>query len=92
MTQNNPDTIPQRGLEHPSRQGTSQFKGMHILQSDERLLALLSAPEQAVLLATGSYVERAKELGVPVGTLRSRLHRARTKLASLREQTNSTPH
>ena len=59
MTQNNPDTIAKRGPEHPSRQGSRRFKGMHILESDERLLALLSAPEQAALLASGSYVERS---------------------------------
>ena len=76
----------------PSRQGASQFKGMHVLETDEPLLATLKPREQAVLHTTGSYEDRARELGVPVGTLRSRLHRARAKLLALRGQPHVLPH
>jgi hypothetical protein len=64
----------------PDRQRATHFKGMHVLESDEPLLATLEPKEQAVLRTSGSYEERARELNVPVGTLRSRLHRARAKL------------
>jgi DNA-directed RNA polymerase specialized sigma24 family protein len=35
-------------------------------------------------LADGNYKERASRLGVAVGTVRSRLHRARAALSALR--------
>jgi DNA-directed RNA polymerase specialized sigma24 family protein len=79
-------TIPASA--RPSTQRASQFKGMQVLESDEPLLAKLKPREQAVLRTTGSYEDRARELSVPVGTLRSRLHRARAKLLALR----SEPH
>ena len=76
----------------PSRQRAQQFKGMHVLESDEPLLATLKLKKQAVLRTTGSYEDRATQLGVPVGTLRSRLHRARAKLVALRIERQSGPH
>jgi hypothetical protein len=79
-------------IAHPSRQRASQFKGMLVLETDEPLLAKLWPNEQAVLRTTGSYGERARQLGIPVGTLRSRLHRARAKLVALRSQMQHEPH
>jgi len=76
----------------PGRQRASQFKGMHILEADGPLLATLKQRDQAVLRSTGSYEDRARQLGVPVGTLRSRLHRARAKLLALRSQSHVLPH
>jgi DNA-directed RNA polymerase specialized sigma24 family protein len=75
-----------------SRRRESQFQGMHVLETDEPLLATLWPNEQAVLRTNGSYGERAKELNVPVGTLKSRLHRARAKLVALRGRTQPEPH
>ena len=53
-------------------------------------LARLRAPEREVLALcvwSGlSYAEAAEALGIPVGTVRSRLARARNKLAGLAEQ------
>ena len=51
---------------------------------DTELLACLSAKQRALLQAEGSYKERAAKFGVAVGTIRSRLHRARAALAQLR--------
>jgi DNA-directed RNA polymerase specialized sigma24 family protein len=76
----------------PSRQRATQFKGLHVLESDEPLLATLKPREQAALRTTGSYDERARQLGVPVGTVRSRLHRARAKLVALRSQMQIAAH
>jgi RNA polymerase sigma factor (sigma-70 family) len=55
-------------------------------------LAGLARPDRDVLLLIGweqlSYDEVARALGIPVGTVRSRLHRARTKI---REALADTP-
>ena len=75
----------------PSRQRAAQFRGIHLLDTDEPLLATLAPNDQAVLRTTGSYEERAQQLGVPVGTLRSRLHRARAKLVALRNEPSPSP-
>ena len=52
-----------------------------------RALALLSAEHREALLLVGaqgmSYEEAAGICGVPIGTIKSRVHRARTQLASL---------
>jgi DNA-directed RNA polymerase specialized sigma24 family protein len=92
MTERNFDhpNVPDSG--RPSRQRATQFKGMLVLETDEQLLAALGPEGQAVLRANGSYEERARELNVPVGTLRSRLHRARAKLMALRGQRPLEPH
>jgi DNA-directed RNA polymerase specialized sigma24 family protein len=92
MAENNFDQATAPSSARPSRQRAPQFKGTHLLESDEPLLAALKPEEQAVLLTDGSYEDRAKELNVPVGTLRSRLHRARAKLVALRSQRLPGPH
>ena len=52
-----------------------------------RALAVLSAEYREALLLVGaqgmSYEEAGRICGVPIGTIKSRVHRARTKLASL---------
>jgi Sigma-70, region 4 len=75
-----------------SGQRASQFKGVHLLETDEPLFVTLEPKEQAVLRTSGSYEDRARELNVPVGTVRSRLHRARAKLVALRSRKQQGPH
>jgi len=52
-----------------------------------RALALLSAEHREALLLVGaqgmSYGEAGRVCGVPIGTIKSRVHRARTQLAAL---------
>ena len=52
---------------------------------DEELIGQLSTNQQAILALKGSYEERGMRLGIPPGTVRSRLHRARSALVRLRE-------
>jgi hypothetical protein len=92
MTEHNVDHTTVPSSVHSGRQRATQFKGMHVLESDKPLLAALAPKEQAVLRTSGSYEDRARELNVPMGTLRSRLHRARAKLAALRSQRQPELH
>jgi RNA polymerase sigma factor (sigma-70 family) len=63
---------------------TARIAAMH------RSLARLRGPERDVLVLCAwsgqSYAEAAKALGIPVGTVRSRLARARGKLAGFAEE------
>ena len=52
---------------------------------DEELMTRLTAGYQEILRAKGSYIEIASSLGIAVGTVRSRLHRARSALVKLRQ-------
>ncbi|MES2256554.1 MAG: hypothetical protein V4559_16130 [Pseudomonadota bacterium] len=55
-----------------------------LLPGDEILIDQLSPEHQKILRSEGSYEKRADEFGVAVGTIRSRLHRAREALSRLR--------
>jgi RNA polymerase sigma-70 factor (ECF subfamily) len=70
---------PSHGIEQEERE-----------QSVQRGLARLSAEHRAVLVMKDmegmKYEEMAEVLGVPIGTIRSRLHRARLELRELLEQ------
>jgi|GEM_PF-2116031 len=92
MAENNFDQTTGPSSVHPGRQRAIQFKGIHLLESDEPLFPALKPNEQAVLRTKGCYDDRAKELNVPVGTLKSRLHRARFKLVALRSQRQPELH
>jgi DNA-directed RNA polymerase specialized sigma24 family protein len=61
-----------------------RYKGLLLLETDESLLEKLPLIYQEVLRSKGSYEEMAMVLHVPVGTIRSRLHRARAALVELR--------
>lgn len=56
-----------------------------VLPSDAPHLEKLSADHRAILEAEGSYEDKAASLNIPLGTVRSRLNRARAKLIALRE-------
>ena len=62
----------------------ARLRGVALMQSDDPLLEHLSPPHRQILRAEGSYEEIAAALGIPVGTVRSRLSRARQALVELR--------
>ena len=66
------------------------FRGFVIFEADQPLMATMRVVDQAVLLAKASYLEIAERLGVPPGTVRSRLHRARAALLELRQKQSGT--
>jgi RNA polymerase sigma-70 factor (ECF subfamily) len=85
-----------RGLRALARTGIDPIAESWVEDADQRLeaqstsrplaqaLAELSAPDRDVLLLVAwadlTYAETARALNVPVGTVRSRLHRARRKV------------
>jgi hypothetical protein len=66
--------------------GKREYQYLHfkLLPGDEELLSLLSEDHRALLIADGTYEELAKQFGIPTGTVRSRLHRARAMMVQLR--------
>ncbi|HEY4275568.1 MAG TPA: sigma factor-like helix-turn-helix DNA-binding protein [Rhizomicrobium sp.] len=63
-----------------------KFLRFRLLPDDDALIAMLPPEQQAVLRSHGSYAKRAEEFGVAIGTIRSRLHRAREALTRLRAE------
>lgn len=55
-----------------------------IAESDLPLLDKLAKIHRDVLLTHGDYASRALALNIPLGTLKSRLHRARKELLKQR--------
>lgn len=71
---------------HPSREKrTARYSHFALTPEDQDLIAQLPAEQQAALNSEGSYATRAEQMGVAIGTVRSRLHRARAALVRLRE-------
>lgn len=52
---------------------------------DPGLIEKLSQHHRDILLATGTYKEIAASLGIPLGTVRSRLNRARKAAEAIQE-------
>jgi hypothetical protein len=75
-----------RAMPPKQKRIVSPFRRFVIFESDEPLIAVLSPDHQNVLRLTGSYAEMVGQLQVPLGTLRSRLHRARAALVALRQK------
>jgi hypothetical protein len=85
----------------PDKPSLRQQKYLHfrLMPGDESLIEQLTMDQQKILKSEGSYSKRAEDLGVAVGTVRSRLHRAREALLKLRIErdrndmrSNSDPH
>ena len=57
-----------------------------INEQDAPLIEKLSVPHREILLAKGNYKEIGRNLNLPIGTVRSRLHRAREALQRLRQE------
>lgn len=62
-------------------------KPMKIDASDEVLIAQLSPDHQAILHQEGQMQEISERLGMPIGTVKSRLSRARAALSALKATT-----
>lgn len=63
-----------------------------IIEGDIQIIGTMSGDHAAILSAaslTTSYLDLSFELGIPLGTVKSRLHRARRKLAELRASEQS---
>ncbi len=66
---------------------TAEFKGFKLQDSDIPLLPKLTERQREILTAAGAtYADKAESTGFPMGTVRSRLHRARAALTRLREK------
>ena len=68
-----------------SRKREQKFFRFKLEPADMELLDQLPAAQREALLSEGSYQDRAARLNIPLGTLRSRLHRARAALEALRD-------
>jgi DNA-directed RNA polymerase specialized sigma24 family protein len=75
--------VNSKTTDHKREQRFLHFK---LMPDDETLLDQLTDNQRALILSEGSYKERANQFGLPVGTVRSRLHRARLALAELRQE------
>jgi DNA-binding NarL/FixJ family response regulator len=63
-----------------------------LTEQDEPLLAQLSPRYVEILRQEGQMADIATRLALPIGTVKSRLHRARAALMALRrQQVTSTP-
>jgi DNA-directed RNA polymerase specialized sigma24 family protein len=63
-----------------------KFARFQILETDAPLINHLTAEHRALIERKSDYKGVAAELGLPVGTVKSRIHRARASLVKLREQ------
>lgn len=55
-----------------------------VTENDAPLIDRLTFYHQAILYSEGSYVDIAARLGLNLGTVKSRMHRARTNLVAMR--------
>ena len=68
-----------------------KFVGFALQPGDDALLPFLPEAQRLLLQTDGHYRDRAERLGIPIGTVRSRLHRARASLERLREHLPGGP-
>lgn len=62
-----------------------KLRGLKVTEADAALIAKLPKPYREALAMTGPYEDRAAKLDVAVGTIKSRLNRARAALVAARE-------
>jgi len=80
-------TRPGQELDNLSpKKRPQKYTGMELQPGDEEFLDRLSPRHQEILRTKGTYHDLAAAFGVAVGTIRSRLHRARAALFALRER------
>jgi DNA-directed RNA polymerase specialized sigma24 family protein len=63
-----------------------RLDNFQLTDEDNALLLRISEPHRKILSMHGSYAQIGQELNMPLGTVRSRLHRARKALAQLRSE------
>jgi DNA-directed RNA polymerase specialized sigma24 family protein len=78
-------------IRNPQEKRKQRFLRFKLQPGDESLLELMPARQRDLINASGSYQELAQRFGMPIGTVRSRLHRARAALEKLRDA-HGEPH
>jgi DNA-directed RNA polymerase specialized sigma24 family protein len=75
----------------PSTRPTRSQKFLHfkLRREDGALLEFLPEKQRQLLLAEGSYKQISQRFGLPIGTVRSRIHRGRAALEQLRQSSIS---
>jgi DNA-directed RNA polymerase specialized sigma24 family protein len=68
-----------------------RFLNFRLQAKDHALLEQLSKDQREMLLSEGSYKDKAARFGVALGTVRSRMHRARAALEALRLEKSQDP-
>jgi len=71
-------------IPQPEEKRRQKYLHFKLRSEDQALMALLPQMQRELLTAEGSYRDIASRFGVPIGTVRSRLHRARVALEKLR--------
>lgn len=64
--------------------GVSRFKGFALTPEDEPLIAKLPVEQQQAIRATGTIEQIAAQLHIPEGTVKSRIHRAKVAITTMR--------
>lgn len=82
MDVNNQVAPPAERAKEKRQQKYQNFK---LRDGDEALLEFLPRRQRELLTAEGSYQDIAGRFGIPIGTVRSGLHRARVALERLRQ-------
>jgi hypothetical protein len=82
---------PEATVMAPRSKPIGKFRRFELRPGDDELMAFVSENQRALLQASGSYEARAARFGLPLGTVRSRIHRGRMALKSLREKRDACP-
>ena len=80
-------TRPEENADIPASQQPPS--GVKVGDGDETLLRYMSPNQLEILRMEGTYRKIAKRLNIPIGTVRSRLSRARARLRQLKSKLSS---